>query len=410
VATKERKLLEVFKIVSFYDDHRWDSLKDFSLINYFSPVLQDDAKLLTHWICYITDRQMPVQRIWEIGGFVFSELIHEVKQHKNLDLLDPGRISAFIKKEQGGDKYTFISRSKAASNPTLAKYRSILDPQGRVIFKSRFTPADYLAMLYTLTILEDYEYRISRFIKEAYCNNKGYPDFLKRLLFSLYLLTYDAVGAPTSRDLADFSGNARKASERKKRNLEILHTRDKFNREYTDFLKDRIFKQKRAWCSLRDFLKLREFKQCFRQALREELLDEADIDRLFSLDSLTQLEIPGDVWNNSKKLRDCILKDTEYATSTRPINELLREYFNRHRSNMMGYPEQFDITFDFVQRMCERGNCSVCPIDRIGNPENHFDRLCSPKENSYCPVSLTSCGYKSTCSGLENCKLRQIGN
>ncbi len=90
------KLAEIFKIISFYDDYRWEFSHNYNLINFFKIDLQSDIKILTHWICYITDRQMPFQRIWDIGGFVFSELIYEIKKQNTLELLNPEYEPSFV--------------------------------------------------------------------------------------------------------------------------------------------------------------------------------------------------------------------------------------------------------------------------------------------------------------------------
>ncbi len=79
----KNKLAKVFKIMSFYDDYRWEFSHNYNLINFFKKDLEADIKIFTHWLCYITDRQMPFQRIWDIGGFVFSELIYEIKKQKS---------------------------------------------------------------------------------------------------------------------------------------------------------------------------------------------------------------------------------------------------------------------------------------------------------------------------------------
>lgn len=392
------KLTKIFKIISFYDDYRWESSRNNNLINFFRKDLKADIKILTHWLCYITDRQMPFQRIWNIGGFVFSELIYEVKKQNSLNLLNPEYEYSFIKKEDDDDKYTFISKSTADNNSILVRYSDILE-NGRVKFKSRFFPSDYLAILYTFVFLEEYDFSFSKFIKEVYCRHKDKNDFIKRILFSLYLLTYYEIGQPKSSDLSQFADNIKKANERKNRIKDILGNPDKFSDEYNTFLKDKVFKQKRAWCSLRDFLKLPEFKQYFKDALSEESLSSNDFDKLLSSEALSQLELPGDVWNNNSKFRNCILKDTDYEKSKNDLNEILREYFNKNQQHITGYPEQFDITFDFVPRMCDKDNCDLCPINRINNKENNFNRICLKNENMYCPVILVGCNYKNHCKG-----------
>jgi len=397
-----KKLTEVFKIISFYDDYRWEFSHNYNLINFFKKDLQPDIKIFTHWICYITDRQMPFQRIWDIGGFVFSELICEAKKQNSLNLLNPEQENSFVKKVD--DKFTFVSKSTADNNPILDQYNDIFE-NGKVKFKSRFFPSDYLAILYTFVFLKDYDLSFSKFIKQVYCRHKDKNDFIKRILFSLYLLSYYEIGQPKSSDLGDFTTNMKKANERKNKIKDILSNHDKFSNEYETFLKDKVFKQKRAWCSLRDFLKSPEFKQYFEVALREEGLIDSDFIKLFSYEALTELELPGDVWNNNSKFRNCILKDTNYEKSKKSLNKILRDFYNKNHQHIIGYPEQFDITFDFVPRMCELNNCDLCPIYKINNKENNFSKICLKNKKMYCPVVLLGCNYKNNCKGEDNCKI-----
>ncbi len=42
------KLAEIFKIISFYDDYRWEFSHNYNLINFFKIDLQSDIKILTH--------------------------------------------------------------------------------------------------------------------------------------------------------------------------------------------------------------------------------------------------------------------------------------------------------------------------------------------------------------------------
>ena len=73
---KSININRLFEITNFLDNARWLSKENYNLINFFTTGLSDDEKLLTHWLCYITDRQMPFRRIWDIGGFIFSELVN----------------------------------------------------------------------------------------------------------------------------------------------------------------------------------------------------------------------------------------------------------------------------------------------------------------------------------------------
>ena len=63
------------------------------------------------------------------------------------------------------------------------------------------------------------------------------------------------------------------------------------------------------------------------------------------------------------------------------------------------YPEQFDITFDFVPRMCSKKLCDVCPFGQKG-----VELVCIPSEDKYCPIAFLSCGYTAKCAGEKgNC-------
>lgn len=135
----------------------------------------------------------------------------------------------------------------------LVKYEGIRE-NGRVKFKSRFFPSYYLSILYTFFFLEDYDFSISKLIKEVYCRHKDKNDFIKRILFSLYLLSYYEIGQPKSRDLNNFATNIKNANERKSRIKNILSNPNEFSNKYNSFLKDKVLNQKLAWCSLRDFL------------------------------------------------------------------------------------------------------------------------------------------------------------
>ncbi len=234
--------------------------------------------------------------------------------------------------------------------------------------------------------------------------HKERDDFIQRILFSLYLLTYFEIGQPKKTDIADFQNNIKKAEIRTKKVFSILN--ETFEDEYKSFKKDTIFNQKRAWCSLRDFFKSPEFKVYFERSLAKEEIYPEQHNRLFSLRYIQQFELPGDVWNNNSKFRNCILENTEYENSKKSLNKILRDYFDKNKDELTNcYPEQFDITFDFVPRMCERNNCDVCPIGLVkGKEKSNFEKTCVNDIKLYCSVALTNCNYKVDCYGNE-CKL-----
>lgn len=389
--------------MSFYDEFRWSDINNYNLINFFRNNLDNDTKILTHWLCYVVDRQMAFKIIWDVGGFVISELIAFTKMEKTLILLNPSNPDSFLKREYNGDKYFFMSRS-AANEKIIEDYENYVQ-NGKVKFKSRFFPSDYLSILYTFSILKEYDFTFSKYLRDIYLKNKQKDDFLQRILFGLYLLTYFQINQPSSNDLANFEQNIAKAEDRKNKIFTILNDSNLFENEFDKFKKSNIFKQKRAWCSLRDFLKSPEFKGYFENALRTEGLVDDDFNQLFSSSTLTQLELPGDVWNNNSKFRKCLLKNTEYENSKTPLNKILRKYYDKNINLIEGYPEQFDISFDFVPRMCEQNNCNICPLYKLDNLKNDFNKICFKDENMFCPVVLIGCNYKNNCVGESNCKI-----
>jgi hypothetical protein len=192
----------------------------------------------------------------------------------------------------------------------------------------------------------------------------------------------------------------------------IIHSNELFESEYQKFNVEQRFTQKRAWCSLRDFFKSPEFKEYFKNALLEQGLSEVEIQELLSLKSLQQFELPGDVWNNNSRFRNCILEGTEYQNSNQPLNKILRDYFNNNESEIGdSYPEQFDITFDFVPRMCMNNNCDICPIGLLkDHSKSGFSKTCVKNPDLYCSVALIDCGYKTGCYAQECNLLNTLDN
>ncbi len=155
-------LKEIFKIISFYDKARWNSISNYNLINFYKTDLEDDTKLLTHWLCYISDRQMAFERIWEVGGFVFSELSNNFKENRDLNLLNPHKSNSFIKKNGKGG-YAFTSISKVNSNSILKKSYGYKEAD-IVEFTPRYYPSDYYSILFTFDILKEYNFSLTKFI------------------------------------------------------------------------------------------------------------------------------------------------------------------------------------------------------------------------------------------------------
>lgn len=399
------KLQNAFAVAAFLDNARWKSPKNYNLINFCSDSLSDDEKLLTHWFCYVSDRQMPFDRIWAIGGFVFSEIVHQMKKCGDISILDPKNkeTSRFIRRRDYVDRdaygfkaadnkgYLFVSRKKVGGNKRLLEYdfKKHTFPH----FIPRYYPSDYRSILSTYVILEEYENSLTKYIASI---AKEYIDdslLIPKLVFSLYLLTYYDIGQPKAGDIS-FRKYIKKARSRKALVLDMMNSRSKFEKAFNHFRKKQIYGQKRAWCSVRDFFKSPEFNGFFLNAMRD--VGFVGTPKLQSDSLLYSLELPGDVWNNNPKFRKCILQNTSYAASEKPMARLLREICTREKITQ-GYPEQFDVTFDFVQRMCSVDNCDICPFGILNGVAKNFDTVCVQSKGKYCPVILTSCNYRYEC-------------
>ena len=88
--TDVSKISAILQTFSILDDIRWNESSNYNLINDCRDDLTADEKLLTHYLCYITDRRMPFQRIWDIGGYVISHIVRRYTSHPEDNVWDQG--------------------------------------------------------------------------------------------------------------------------------------------------------------------------------------------------------------------------------------------------------------------------------------------------------------------------------
>lgn len=366
--------IKICKVISWLDDRRWNTEDNYNFINFFREDLSSSEKILTHWICYITDRQMRFEAVWDKGGYVFSELVYKYKRSKLL----PRQIlnTHYEKYKDNKNKERF--RFKSSDNHTFA---------------SRYITNDYHNILNTLEVLNHYERNIINFIVDIIKRFKNRDDLLIRIACSLHLLTYQLDGKKTN----------------SKETLRVLSDKRKFEKKVENFKKNSTSGKKRLWCCIRDYKK-GLYHKVFSEAIREVTGREAS--KFISIwDNLPmeQIELPGDVWNNSplfkNNLFDKIL-DIDSIPKTWGMPEIIRDIYKQLKySGEINdfYPEQFDITFDFVPRMCSNKLCNVCPFGQKG-----VALVCIPSEDKYCSVALLSCGYTAKCVGKEeDCILKE---
>lgn len=358
-------LIKIFKTISWLDDKRWNVGDNYNFVNFFRDDLTNCEKILTHWVCYITDRRMPFEIVWDKGGYVFSELIYEYSRNK----LTPEDILA-NHYERYKDEQKERFRFKSTNGVTFA---------------SRYVTDDHENILQTLKVLNHQKYNrnIIAYIVDIMQRFQNKNDLLIRVVCGLHLLTYQL--------------------ENKKANHEkiitILEDDEKFEGKLKEFKRTSTNGKKRLWCCVRDYKK-GLYHEIFSEAIREIAATNAGgLINIWNKLPMNQIELPGDVWNNSPLFKDNLFANVIELNSiprSWGMPKIIRELYNNQLKNNEEvndfYPEQFDITFDFVPRMCNKKLCNVCLFGKNG-----VESICIPTKDKYCPVALLSCGYIAMC-------------
>jgi len=278
-----RLILETF---SQLDDMRWGYTSNYTLINYCSDDLTPDEKLLTHWLCYITDRQMPYQRIWDVGGYVISHLVRSYTRDDYDDVWS--LVDSYIRRKKDGKIY--LECSLREQNDRLERY-GINSP---VQFSSKYMPEDITLIFRTLEILSKLsDYSFSKYIYNAIGGETAHSRAIRKIAAAFEELTYASAGSVSTEK---FRGVIRSIKrELKNYQLEIDE-------------QEELFGRKRLWCSLRDYLKSPEFNPILTSALASAGLENSTQwgRNIIELrDALYVLELPGDIWNNSSAAGRC---------------------------------------------------------------------------------------------------------
>ena len=360
-------LIRIFKVISWLDHRRWNAESNYNFIHFSRNDLTNCEKILTHWVCYITDRQMPFEIVWDKGGYVFSELVYEYSREglPSQRILDEHYEK--YKDKNGKDHFRF----KTTDNTTFA---------------SRYVTDDYQNILQTLEVLNHQKYKrnIIAYIVDIMRRFQSEEDLLRRVACGLHLLTYQLFGKKANHGKA----------------VRIIQDDKEFDKEFKEFKRTSTTGKKRLWCCVRDYKK-GLYHQIFKDAIREVAEEDAEqlINKWDSL-PMNQIELPGDVWNNSPLFKDNLFANVIDLTSipkSWEMPKIIRKLYDQLKNNgevTDFYPEQFDVTFDFVPRMCNKKLCDVCPFGKNG-----VESICIPTQDKYCPVALLSCGYIAKCVG-----------
>lgn len=371
-------LVKIFKTISWLDSRRWKTEENYNFVNFFRDDLTNCEKILTHWICYITDRQMPFEIVWDKGGLVFSEIVYEYSRNKLLPKRILDNHYEKYRDKKGKDRFRFKSTYT-----------------NKVTFASRYVTDDYQSILQTLEILncQKYKRNIILFTGDIMRRFQSKDDLLIRVACGLHLLTYQL--------------DRKKANPKKI--IKILNDNKEFEEKLKKFKKTSTSGKKRLWCCVRDYKK-GLYDEIFKEAIKEVANNNARklIEEWTNL-PMNQIELPGDIWNNSPLFRDNLFENVinmNTIPKTWRMPEIIRELYNQLKDNEDiddFYPEQFDVTFDFVPRMCNKKMCDVCPFGKNG-----VESICIPTQDKYCSVALLSCGYITKCVGNQgNCILKK---
>jgi hypothetical protein len=392
------KLKCVLDTFAHLDVVRWSQPTNYNFINYCANDLTADEKLLTHWLCYIADRQTSFERVWDVGGYVVSHVVRAYSRSAKevRELLYP-----YVRHgKRNGKGCVWLECPIESPNDRLQLYGF---DTGNVMFASRYAPEDILLTFRTLTLLDKISRRsLSRFMSESGLRETDQREAIVRVAKALNGLTYISAGGVSAVEL-DSALDAEKRLAESEAELFTLDRMACLNRWAEKF---RSHGKKRLWCSIRDYLKSPAFNNVLVEAIRAVGLPDAERwrqDRLDLRSALEVLELPGDVWNNDEFFRKGLFspylspvpKTWDMPRTIRMVYVLLKR-----QGPVMFYPEQMDVTFDFVPRMCERTMCDVCLFGA------GINKTCHRQEGLLCPVVLTACGYRHTCRPKE-CQLKQ---
>lgn len=407
-----------FLLANSIDNARW-KLTDggSSLVNYsvMPKEIKDEEKraeyiILSHWLTYICERQMAFSQIWNNGGFVFSSMVRYYQEYDSVvdDFIRniiQNHIEVYKKDDSSKIRFFTIVKDEF-KNTRVDPEKVVTDENGqkKVWFASRFVASDMISILRTLQKLLQYRNMnnghtglYNYLHKDSLDSTRDEP--LKYLLYKMYLLTYFNIRQPKTGDITDG-----KLFKYEKINSFFPQSGQDVSLKFEKYCENQVFSSKRAICALRDYFKHHEYKESFRV-----LIGKDTFEKLSSM--LKQLELPGDVWNNNTKFGQCMCQigipfQSTKGTALR-INQALRKAYTDY-SPEKGYPEQFDISFDFVPRMCEFNKCNICLFAKL-NPnkefnESDFIKFCPAQKDKICPLLLKYCGYEISCDDAIKCQ------
>ncbi|MHC5061857.1 MAG: hypothetical protein ACYTFK_12325 [Planctomycetota bacterium] len=364
-----QSLIKIFNVISWLDNRRWELERPNVFPGNFvkgvinAPELKPEQKILIHWLIYITDRVKKADVLWETSSNKIKSLVVE---YFNKNLSEKEQVIELCKKYEKKNEI-------------------------------RAFPADLESIIRTLIILLGYNKNIIAFITRKLSEwEADDPDrFCPRISFSLYLLSYKDVGS-LARSRERRENNKVALNKKTEEAMAILNNDYQFEKEFDKWYKQRW--HKRTWAALRDYKKFKPLKNIFIDGMTNQTNKN-----IWRKDFNKQLELPGDIWN-IRFFENCIKPIAQDMGIRGDARRVVRKLWEEIKPECPeSYPEQFDVSFDFTPRMCQKNLCDICPFG-----PNGVKLICIPTEGKYCPVALACCEYIVKCTGnQEKCIFKE---
>lgn len=395
-----------FDIIKTLDDWRWLQERDiykyeistYSFDTDFNNCKNEEEKrelainiLLAHHLVYICDRQMDFRFIFYFGGYVISKIMEDYlleRPNNTIEFREFINNHTYIyPNEVGATDYTHYLKAGRPNNENfmndfLSKYDFLNENDGYVVFASRMTINDYFCIFRTL---KNYK----KFI-DAIENSKTVTELAE----NLFDCTYKGVKSQDS--------EKKYISGKDESNFINIYDKYDVNIDENAKFENKKFDSKRLWCVIRDYLYNPTFRECLEIIVGKKRLNEL-------MKTLSDIELPGDVWNNNPKFAKCVWGESKQKFKS--SREVRKRYNKEEWGNCL--PIHFDITFWFVPRMCSMDNCHFCPLAQFSKDpsikdkfkKNWYENICHGTEGKYCTIALYATGIKHLCKGKGNCGL-----
>lgn len=355
VARHERdRLVGLARVVSWLDSARWTGRQP------DNPALRlvDDSeasdRILAHWLAYVTDRMRPWEDVWYRGALIFSRVAVDYAREKP----QPRAVDQFL------ESY----RAPAAPEQKMRGWR--LPEKENPAYSARY-PADDASICRTLRLLAHLGWSLVDYLGELIHRLHAQPHALRRLVHRLDILTY-------------------RLEIPEEQAVNLLKSEEALAAHFGQWNRRAHERRKRLWAAVRDYRKP--------GSRWRRYLEDCGISWPQENFGLPQLELPGDVWNvrffshlvEPLAMRAGVQVTGNSALDARRIYEFLASV----DPDTSFYPEQFDVSFDFAQRMCDAMACWSCPFWARRPPftANPVE-LCRREQGAPCALALTTCGY-----------------